>query len=184
MTRGFPGQVVGKQSRLYVKVGALVAVPGGPASAWHHCPDAEGRSHLPRLEYPQRPAGEMDPLALVQEPFRYLSPRYRHAGGNCQPFQRCKRLRTYGPVGVAVLVYPIGHLVARRCSQGISSRRNGDYRRQRYTIIVYGWVVLGAGSHVETNVQLRFFNEVLAHWSNLTTRHEDAQGLYRQVQAP
>ena len=54
----------------------------------------------------------MDPLALVQEPFGYFGPRYRHAGGNCQPFQRCERLRAYGPVGVAVLVYAVGHFVS------------------------------------------------------------------------
>ena len=54
----------------------------------------------------------MDPHALVQEPFRYLSPRNRPAGGNRQPFQRRERLRAYGPVGVAVLVYPIGHIVS------------------------------------------------------------------------
>ena len=75
--RRFPGQVVGKQPRLDVKVGALVAVAGGPPGAWHHRLDAEGRRHLPWLENPQRPAGEMDPLALVQELFGYLDPRYR-----------------------------------------------------------------------------------------------------------
>ena len=36
--RGFPGQVVGKQPRLDIKVGALVAVPGGPAGARHRRP--------------------------------------------------------------------------------------------------------------------------------------------------
>ena len=38
VTRGFPGQIVGKQPRLNVKFGALVAVPGGPAGAWHRRP--------------------------------------------------------------------------------------------------------------------------------------------------
>ena len=126
VTRGFPGQVVGKQPRLNVKFGALVAVPGGPAGAWHRRPDAEGRSHLPWLEYPQRPAGEMDPLALVQEPFRYLGPRNRPAGGNCQPFQRRERLRAYGPVGVAVLVYPIGHIVSGLTNLTEDDRHAGD----------------------------------------------------------
>ena len=150
VTRGFPGQVVGKQPRLNVKFGALVAVPGGPAGAWHRRSDAEGRSHLPWLEYPQRPAGEMDPLALVQEPFRYPGPRNRPAGGNCQPFQRRERLRAYGPVGVAVLVYPIGHFVARRCSRGISPRRSKDNRQQALSLsqIVSGYS-LGQRNHSE-----------------------------------
>ena len=30
----------------------------------------------------------------------------------------------------------------------------------------------------------QILNEVLAHWANLTSRHEDAQVLYRQVQLP
>ena len=68
----------------------------------------------------------MDPLALVQEPFRYLGPRNRPAGGNRQPFQRRERLRAYGPVGVAVLVYPIGHVVSGLTNLTEDDRHAGD----------------------------------------------------------